>query len=47
MSTYDYHPGKTVLSKNTEALSINSKGQLFVYHTLPELSSITPNTVSR
>ena len=26
------------------AYSINSKGQMFVYHTLPEITSVSPNT---
>jgi hypothetical protein len=30
-------------SKISGAYSINSKGQLFVYHTLPEITSVSPN----
>ena len=35
-----------MLSKKTNAYSVNSKGEMFVYHTLPEVTSVTPNTVS-
>ena len=40
-------PGKSVLHKDSKANSVNSKGDMFVYHTLPELSSVTPNTVDK
>eukprot|EP00091_Calanus_sinicus_P002584 TRINITY_DN12661_c0_g1_i1.p1 TRINITY_DN12661_c0_g1~~TRINITY_DN12661_c0_g1_i1.p1 ORF type:complete len:350 (-),score=80.50 TRINITY_DN12661_c0_g1_i1:331-1380(-) len=39
-----YVSGKYGKSKVNGAYSVNSKGQLFVYHTLPEITSISPNT---
>ena len=39
-----YVSGKYGKSKVNGAYSVNSKGQLFVYHTLPEVTSISPNT---
>merc|ERR1712128_148523 len=36
--------GKYGKSRIDGAYSVNSKGQLFVYHTLPEITSISPNT---
>ena len=35
--------GKSVIRRDDEAYSVNSKGEMFVYHTLPELTSVTPN----
>ena len=35
--------GKSVNRKQDDAFSVNSEGQLFVYHTLPELTSVSPN----
>ena len=39
-----YVSGKYGKSRIKNAYSVNSKGQLFVYHTLPEITSISPNT---
>ena len=39
-----YVSGKYGKSRVEDAYSINSKGQLFLYHTLPVVSSISPNT---
>ena len=36
--------GKYGKSKVDGASSINSKGQMFTYHTLPEITSVSPNT---
>ena len=36
--------GKYGKSQIDGAYSINSKGQMFVYHTLPEITSVSPNT---
>ena len=36
--------GKYGKSKVDGAYSINSKGQMFTYHTLPEITSVSPNT---
>ena len=36
--------GKYGKSQVNNAYSINSKGQMFVYHTLPEITSVSPNT---
>ena len=36
--------GKYGKSKVDGAYSINSKGQMFMYHTLPEITSVSPNT---
>ena len=38
--------GKSMINKDDEAYSVNSKGELFVYHTLPELTSVSPNVGS-
>merc|ERR1712013_352340 len=38
--------GKTLPSPTDDLLSINSKGQMFHYHTLPVVSKVTPNTGS-
>ena len=38
--------GKSVISRTSHAYSVNSKGEMFVYHTLPELTSVSPNVVS-
>ena len=38
--------GKSVTRKQDDAHSVNSNGQLFVYHTLPELTSVEPNVGS-
>ena len=38
--------GKTLPSSTDDLLAINSKGQMFHYHTLPEVTSVTPNTGS-
>ena len=35
--------GKSMTENDEEAFSINSKGDLFTYHTLPELTAVTPN----
>ena len=35
--------GKSVIRRDDEAYSVNSKGDLFVYHTLPVLTSVSPN----
>ena len=35
--------GKSQVDSNGNAYSVNSKNQLFMYHTLPEVTSITPN----
>ena len=35
--------GKSVIHKDNKVYSINSKNQLFVYHTLPEIQSMEPN----
>ena len=35
--------GKSLTENDEEAFSINSKGDLFTYHTLPELTAVTPN----
>ena len=35
--------GKSIVRKNDDAYSVNSNGQMFVYHTLPELTSVSPN----
>ena len=37
--------GKSVLSRDSRATSVNSNGDMFVYHTLPEVTSVYPNTV--
>ena len=39
-----YVSGKYGKSRVRDAYSINSKGQLFLYHTLPVVSSVSPNT---
>ena len=39
--------GKSVLHKDSRATSVNSNGDMFVYHTLPEVTSVYPNTVRR
>ena len=36
--------GKYGKSQVKGAYSVNSKGQMFVYHTLPEITSVSPNT---
>ena len=38
--------GKSVVRKDDEGYSVNSKGEMFVYHTLPELTSVSPNVGS-
>ena len=35
--------GKSVVDKDGDAVSVNSKGKLFTYHTLPEISAVAPN----
>ena len=35
--------GKSVPNKLGDSMSVNSKGQPFMYHTLPEISSVYPN----
>ena len=35
--------GKSMMRNSDKVQSINSKGQLFVYHTLPEITSVSPN----
>ena len=35
--------GKSVIRRDDEAYSVNSKGEMFVYHTLPELTEVSPN----
>ena len=35
--------GKSIIPNDQNAYSINSKGELFVYHTLPEITSIMPS----
>ena len=35
--------GKSLVDKNGDGYSVNSKNQLFMYHTLPEITSVTPN----
>ena len=37
--------GKSVLGRDSRATSVNSNGDMFVYHTLPEVTSVYPNTV--
>ena len=37
--------GKSVYHKDGDVLSVNSKGQVFMYHTLPEISSVSPVVV--
>ena len=37
--------GKSVLKRESRATSVNSNGDMFVYHTLPEVTSVYPNTV--
>ena len=37
--------GKSVLNRDSRATSVNSNGDMFVYHTLPEVTSVYPNTV--
>ena len=38
--------GKSITRKQDDPFSVNSKGELFVYHTLPELTSVSPNVGS-
>ena len=35
--------GKSMTDKASKAWSINSKGELFTYHTLPEITALGPN----
>ena len=34
--------GKSVHHKDSDVLSVNSKGQVFMYHTLPDISKVSP-----
>ena len=38
--------GKSVSRRQDDAHSVNSNGEMFVYHTLPELTSVEPNVGS-